>query len=247
MISKKKFSYLALWGKNDIDFYKNQLGMPINKLIITGNPRFESFYNNKLDVLNEIRDMFSNRIYKFNPNRFTILVATNIFDKVSNEKFITTIVNSLKELNLLDNLIIKLHPSETGIEYKEILKSLNVNPIIVRDYNVIELIKSSNLLISCVSSIILEAMIMGTPVILSDFANLDFMYTSPYGFTNKLFVRGAETSQSLIEHIRELTQNEEKWSEYSKKLRESSKLFSFYDKNEPPIKKIVNLILKNLN
>lgn len=198
VICKKKISYLALWGKKDIDFYKNQLGTSMDQLIVTGNPRFENFYNKKLNILEEVRDMFSNRIYKFNPNKFTILLATNLFDKVSNEKFITTIVNSLKELNLLDNLIIKLHPEENGIEYKAILKNLNINPIIVRDYNVLELINSSSLLISCISSIILEAMIIGTPVILTEFINLDFIYARPYGFTNEHFVRVAKTSQSLI-------------------------------------------------
>jgi len=244
---KKHLSYLALWGEKDIEFYKNQLGMVSEKLIITGNPAFESFYTKTLKEINEVNDMFSNRIYKFNIDEFNILLATNTYDLASNKELLTTTVNSLKKLNLIENLIVKLHPSETGLNYKPIFKSLKVNPIMVRDYNILELIKSSDLLISCISSITLETMIIGTPVIQADFVNLDFMFIQPYAFTNDRFIRVANTSKSLTEHIKELSQSKENFIEYSNKLKESSKLFSSYVENEPPTKKIINLILKIIN
>jgi CDP-glycerol glycerophosphotransferase (TagB/SpsB family) len=246
VVCKKDFSYLIMWGEYDINYYLN-LGMDRNKLIITGNPRFEHFYKNEIDKLKGVKDMFSNRIYQFNSKSKTILLATSPYDDASKEKLIKTVINSLKKINLLDNLIIKLHPAESGLIQKHIVKNLKVNPIIIRDYNLLELIKSCDIVISSISSLILETMIIGTPIILADFINLGFMYIQTYAFTDEKFIKVAVTEDSLTKTIKELIENEDKFLEYSKKIKESSKLFSFYDENDPPIKKIINLILKNIN
>ncbi|MFX0175372.1 MAG: hypothetical protein ACFE85_03970 [Candidatus Hodarchaeota archaeon] len=245
--NKKPFSFLALWGEKDIEFYKNHFQMPDKKLILTGNPGFEHFYRKTFKALKEVKDIFSNRVYKFEPGKNTILLATNVFDKASKEKLLITVLNSLKELNLIDNLIIKLHPDEDGKDYKNILNRLNVNPLIVRDYDVLRLIKSSNILISCISSIILEAMIIGTPIILAEFVNLDFLYIIPYGFTNKEFIKVSENHKSLTETIKNLLYNQEIYLQYAKQIQEKSSLFSYYNKNEPPTEKIINLIRKKIN
>ena len=82
--------------------------------------------------------MFNQRTYKFEPERFTILLTTNTIDDISNEKLINTVINSLKELNLIDNLIIKLHPGENGILHRKVLNKLNSFPIIIQDCKIVE-------------------------------------------------------------------------------------------------------------
>ena len=190
--------------------------------------------------------MFSNRIYKFNPNRKTIILATTRFDDASVEKLIQTVVKTLKKLNLIDNLIIKIHPADSGYLHKSIIDKLDVNPFIIRDDNLLKLMKSCDVLITCYSSIALEAMIIGTPVIEARFVNLGFTFIEPYAFFSKEFVKVAESQESLMRIIKELMTNEETLLEYSKELQEKSKLFSFYDENDPPTDKIIKLILKTI-
>ncbi len=245
VICKKEFTYLALWGERDIEYYLN-LGMEKSKLKITGNPRFEYFYKDEVKGLTEVKDMFSDRVYTFEPNKKTIILATSPYDIATKKKLIEIVVNALKKLDLIDNLIIKLHPAESGLLHKQVANSLNVNPIIVRDYNILDLIKSSHLLISVISSIILESMMMGIPVILAEFVNLGFMYIQPYNFTNKENIKVAENQETLISIIKDLFENREKFLEYSKNIQQKARLFSYYDKNEPPTERIVNLILNNI-
>ncbi|MFX1385283.1 MAG: hypothetical protein ACFFBP_22945, partial [Promethearchaeota archaeon] len=127
-------SYITVSGENEKEYYIRR-GEPSNKVIITGRMAYESFYNRDIRQLYEIIDMFDKRKYKFEPNKFTILLTTNPVENVTNEKIITCVVNSLKKLNLIDNLILKIHPKEDGIFHRKVFQKLNVNPIIVRDYN----------------------------------------------------------------------------------------------------------------
>jgi len=242
VVSKKDFTYLTLWGEYDTNYYLN-LGMEKKNLVVTGNPRFESFFNSKIKKLKEIKDMFSDKVYKFNTNKKTIILATSPFDRASIEKLIKVVVNTLRDLNLIENLIIKIHPRDTGLLHKEITSRLNVNPVIVRDYNILELTNSCDILISCQSSVILETMIIGKPIILAEFVNLGFMYIEPYAFTSKDFVKVAENEETLKIFLMKLIENQAEFLNYSEDLKEKSKIFSFYDKKEPPTQKIINLIL----
>lgn len=246
VICKKDFKFLALWGSNDINYYLD-LGMLKDKLVITGSPKFENFYKEEIMGLSEVKDMFSNRIFKFTPGKKSIMLATTRFDDASIEKLIQTVVLSLKELNLIDNLIIKIHPADSGNLHKRIINKLDVKPFIIRDDSLLDLMKSCSLLITCYSSIALEAMMIGTPVIEVKFVNLAFTFIDPYIFTQKDFIKNAENLDSLTLIIKDLFKNEESLKNYSKQMRENSKLFSFYDEKEPPTERIIKLILKEIN
>jgi UDP-N-acetylglucosamine:LPS N-acetylglucosamine transferase len=240
VVTKREFSYITVAGKYDIDFYLKR-GTPRKDIFITGAPRYEKFYNTKVRELKTVRDMFNNRKFKID-SKSTILLTTSPYDPTSIEKIITSVVSSLKELNLVDNLIIKLHPAEDGIHHKNILKKMNVNVIIVKNYALVELIKSSSLLISAVSTTILEAMIIGTPAILLEFINLGFKYIHINPFNQEKFVKAAKTQNELTFLIDQLIKNPPLRIEYSSELKRNSELFSFYDEKLPPTEKIVNLI-----
>jgi len=171
-------------------------------------------------------------------------LTTNPIDDKSNEKIINSVIKSLMELNLVNNLIIKLHPSESGNLHKKITQKLNVNPVIVKDYNILELIKSSDLLISQKSTTLLEAMIIGTPMILLDFINKGFEESSKYEFLNEKFINTVKNQDSLTQEIKKIIEYKNKKEILSEKYIKYSKHFSFYDTGEPPTEKIVNFILK---
>lgn len=200
-------------------------------------------YEGKIKELESIKDMFDGKSFNYRKNNITILLTTNPIDDKSNEKIISSVIKSLIELNLVDNLIIKLHPSESGNLHKKITQNLNINPVIVKDYNILELIKSSDLLISQKSTTLLEAMIIGTPMILIDFINKSFKETSKYEFLDEKFIITVKNQKLLTQEIKNVVFDKKLTNKYSTKLKEYAVKFSFYDSEEPPTQKIGNFIL----
>ncbi len=246
IVTLSDFDYIMVPGQKGKDFLI-QKGEPREKLFITGRSRYEDFYEGRVNTLHEIRDMYNNRIYKFSQDKFSILLTTNPVGYQSNEKIITSVVNSLKELNLLENLIIKLHPRENGIHHRIILKKLNVNPIIVQDYHILELIKSCDLLLSRTSTTILESMIIGTPVILLDNVNFELFFTGKYLFLKEEDLIKVEYDTQLTSFLRDLIENKRYYKDYSSKLKDSAKNYSYYNKQNSTsqiIIKLVNKIIK---
>jgi UDP-N-acetylglucosamine 2-epimerase len=244
--SKREFTYITVTGEYDIDSYLKR-GTLMEDIIITGAPRYEKFHKAEIDKLKQVEDHFDKRKYEFGNNKNTILLTTSPFDQVSIKRIINSVIYSIKELNFLNQFIIKIHPSEDGILHKNTLQKLNVKVPILRDYNILELIKSSKLLISSVSTTILEAMIIGTPVIMIDFVNLGFDYIHINPFNQEKFIEVAKTQDQLTEKINRIILDKNFAENYSKKLQNSSSMFSFYDDKESPTQKIVNLILNVTN
>jgi len=227
--------------------YLIERGEPEENVHITGRARYDYFYKKDFNQLTEINDMFNNQKYKFEPNKFTILFTTNPIGNKAIEKQVTSVINAIKNLNLIDNLVIKLHPRENGLIYKKILTQLNVKPIIVRDYNIFDLILSSKILLSAISTTILEAMIIGTPVILLDFVNLDISYTGTYLFGQEKYVITVKNQKMLSEELQELLNNNNHYTEYRNRLKENAKKFSFFNEKTSNSKIIHDLILKTIN
>ncbi|MHA2338407.1 MAG: hypothetical protein ACXACX_13960, partial [Candidatus Hodarchaeales archaeon] len=245
MVTMNDIKYFALGGPFDKDYYIKK-GIDGRNISITGVPRYEYFYKKKLTKLSEFRDMVDGRIYKLGENKMTILLTTNPIDDISNEKIITTVAKSLKDLKLENNFIIKLHPRENGLIHRRICKNLGINPIIIKDYQILDVINSCNILVSQKSTTILESMIVGTPIIGLDLVNKNFRETSKYLFLDEKYINIAYDQDSLTDLIRELITNKSKINKYIQILKENAKMFVFYDKNNPPIKKIVALI-RNLD
>ena len=243
LISISDIEYYALGGISDKNYYIKR-GISEKNIITTGIPRYQNLYEGKIKGIESIKDMFNGKRYIFRKNNFTILLTTNPIDDKSNEKIINSVIKSLTELNLIDNLVIKLHPSESGSLHKKIVQKLNVNPIIVKDYNILELINCSDLLISQKSTTLLEAMIIGTPMILLNFINKGFEESSKYEFLNENFIITVKKQDLLTQEIKKIIEYKNKKENLSQKYIEYSKNFSFYDTGEPPTEKIVNFILK---
>ncbi len=241
MVTKNDIKYFALGGNYDKEYYI-QKGVDSENIEITGVPRYEYFYKNEFIKLSEVRDMFDGRKHNFTQHKLTVLLTTNPIDDESNEKIIKTVLKSLKQLKIENQLIIKLHPRENGLIHRKICRELKLSPIIIKNYQILNVIKSCDILISQKSTTILEAMIVGTPVICLDVVNKSFRETSKYLFLDEKYVYMAYNQDELTEHIRNLITNKERLKDYIKKLKTNAEKFIFYDINNPPIKKISELI-----
>ena len=226
-------------------FFLNKIDQN-TKIIVTGRPRYEFLYKKDVKKLDEVKDMFDNRIYKFSPDKITILLTTSPYDDKSNELVIETLIKALKELNLINNLIIKLHPRENGVLHRQIMRKHKVEPIIVQNYEIFEVIKSSDILVSMSSTTILEAMIIGIPSIILDFINLDFKFTGKYLFIDEESLIIAKDYESLVQNINKLVKSKQDLYQYSLDYKKISQKYSYFDRNNPPTEKIVKLIL-NIN
>ncbi len=235
----------AASGQKEKDYYI-ELGVPTSKIQVTGRPRYEHFYKSKIEPFDFVEDMFTNRKYVFSQNDFTILLTTNPVSDSSNEKIISVIVKSLKKLNLIKNLIIKLHPREDGLIHKKVLKKLNVNPIIIKDYDILRLIKSCDLLLSRKSTTILEAFIIGIPVVVLDYINIDYIHTSKYLFLEEKDLITIQNKNDLPDVVEKLVNNKEFYQKYLNKITLLSEKYSYYNKTDTATEIIYRFIQRFL-
>ena len=241
VITRRDFTYLMVPGENDKK-YLVETGENSNKIIVTGRPRYEKFNKKAIQRLEYVKDMIDGRLFKFEPDKFTILFTTSPIDYKSRKILLEGVINSIKELNLINNLIIKLHPREDGIWYKQELEALNVNPIIVKYYDILELISSSDLLISRVSTTILEALMIGTPIILLDFINSKFYLSGTYIFTKDKNLISVKFQNKLKDKINELFRNKDFYNNYKEIIKKLANDYIYNDKDRSSLDIIVNLI-----
>ncbi|MFW9829665.1 MAG: UDP-N-acetylglucosamine 2-epimerase [Candidatus Thorarchaeota archaeon] len=241
IITKTDVSFMTVWGEADKKYFINK-GEKEDKIKVVGTPRYNKLYKGKVKQLTKITDMFNKQRYKFNSKKQTILLTTNPISDNSNEKILKSVISCLKELNMVNNLVIKLHPAENGKIHKKVIEDLSVKPIIVKDYDILELIKSCDLLISRLSTTILEAMVIGTPVILLDNINLDFYFTGKYSFIDEEKLITARNEHELIENIKLITHDKNFAQRYKDDLKNIAENYNYYDLKESPTTKIIKLI-----
>ncbi len=239
-ITKKEFKYAFVPGEKDREYFLNK-GISENRIFVTGRPRYNRLYNGTINRLNDVKDIFNNKVYKFKEHKYTILFATNPVDFKTNKKLINSVLRSFQELNMIENLIIKLHPREKGLFHKALLEKMNVNPIIVRDVDILDLIKSCDLLISRRSTTILEAITLRTPAIVLDFVNTDLRFSDTLLFEREKSLLIVKSQDELIEKLIMLFNDKNSLKKYSEDLEILSKKYS-PKTHVNPIKKTVKLI-----
>ncbi|MFX0025163.1 MAG: UDP-N-acetylglucosamine 2-epimerase [Candidatus Hermodarchaeota archaeon] len=241
MIFTYDFSVLAVPGEREKEFLISK-GVDSNKIVVIGRPRYEDFYKGRLKNLKEVPDMFTGKAYKFEKDKITVLLASSPVGRYSKQKKIISVVNALNNLGLLNNLLIKLHPREDGIIVKHILKKLNVESTIIRDYNILDLINSSDIILSRNSTAVLEAMILGKPVILLEFINYNFEFSGKYLFKDDNYLINISDEKLLKDSIYKLFHDKEYYNEYSEGLKNLSKGYNSFDNKESAAEKAANLI-----
>lgn len=140
-----------------------QSGIPEEKIIITGNPRFDTLF--KRNRFEDRTKIFTK--YKLNPNKKLIVYTTQPIKE--RDKLLNAIFNALKKLPEIQ-LIVKPHPSESTLLYNQMMdmEKLN-NAIIVEDIEIYELLNAADCVLTSFSATGLEAMMLDKPVISINF------------------------------------------------------------------------------
>ncbi|KZN95210.1 MAG: hypothetical protein C6W54_12420 [Bacillaceae bacterium] len=145
--------YFIAWG----NLSKNILttwGVSENKIITLGNPRYDIFFKK----LEKIRKMEINEY---------MTIALSGWNMEESKYFLKLIYNWSKTLNKHVKFCIKPHPSEPNLEELRTFIERNLKGFMLIDKNidVLTLIKSSLCLISSQSTVCIEAISLGCPVI----------------------------------------------------------------------------------
>ena len=129
-----------------------------DQLIVTGCPKFDDIFESKnIDIDN---------VYKkigLDSNKDTILFAAQPDDESKNAAKI--LCNSLKHFPE-KQLIMKLHPRETNMKYYEqICSNIDDRSFVNRTHDLYELLCATDLVVTTVSTVGLESMMFGKPLI----------------------------------------------------------------------------------
>jgi len=166
----------AVWGNRNWKAYK-EFGLDLNKLVITGCPRFDQYvYISRNPDFKEKIKLSVYKDFKIDKDKKLIVLTTTQNDVYKNiytadathleiEKIfeiVFSVVNVMPNIHL----IAKLHPADQFDKIPfQIKNNLKVNNIsITKDYNIINLIVACDSLISYYSTTIIEAMILFKPV-----------------------------------------------------------------------------------
>jgi len=148
---------VVVWGQATKDRLI-KWGNPKSQIFITGNPEYDKIINLKTDS-------------KENKEK-AIVFATQMVDYYSsmnidtNEEIINVLYAAIKKIPNT-KFIIKVHPGENIKKYKALIKSKNYKNIeIIKKTDLFVLLKKCSILITHISTVALEAMILDKPVII---------------------------------------------------------------------------------
>jgi predicted glycosyltransferase len=158
-----KVAVMSPYAKNVF----TKLGFNANNLIITGQPRFDELFNPKFTRYEVCKKI------NLSPDKDIALLAAPIFAGLENgdEKRKIFIEAVAGEFNSFENtsLVIKVHPGldEKTRTYKKILRGIKCdNALVVKDFDVPSLVNACTLFLSHYSTMAMEALILGKPVII---------------------------------------------------------------------------------
>jgi len=142
---------LLVWGdrfKKDLEKYNKH-----KDIIVTGKLSDDNF--TKEAILKK---------YNLNPNKRIVTLATNF---LADRPLILETMKAVKNISNTQ-LIIKLHPMENGKLPQKLANLVNIEPLIIRDVNLDEIMSISDLVIVSLSTVGLDALKYKKPLIVVD-------------------------------------------------------------------------------
>lgn len=145
------------------DFSSNQLiecGVLRDKIEITGQPRFDGLHklkknHNKKTMIEKLGLAGDKKI---------VVLATQPVNECENRALLCCVYNTIKEFPDIQ-LIVKPHPVELTDLHENLAKITSINNCIICHDNIHELLNVCDALITIHSTVALEAMLFGKPVI----------------------------------------------------------------------------------
>jgi len=191
-----------------------QQGVVPEKLIVTGNPRFDLILH---EMKKETSSLIKNQLSNGN-KVITIISEARIEQHLwSLHQHIYWIKTALEAIYSVSNAtpIIKLHPQEDKDYHENLLKELGYSKVklIKNEISLYDVIKASDVCIALYSTAIVEAMCFGKPIILlSLFNEPDSM-----GFIEKNVVYHATSKEELIKTVSCIIKDEIDFEELKKR------------------------------
>ena len=172
----------AVFGKKFKDLLIKNGNYRQDQIAITGQPRTDIFYENK----NKYSKKSLCRKFGVDHKKKLVVFASQPFEDSSEPR--TALIEIVKSLRNIKNveLVVKLHVDDDSSFYNEILSHLKYKAIVTKDTDLYSLLFCSDLVVSISSTVILEASVMGKPVIqLNLIENYDFFGD----MKNKAFIK----------------------------------------------------------
>ncbi len=142
------------------------MGYPPESVFIVGQPRLDPILNRSFDnqsVLSKL-DVIADR-------SVAVLATSPLYlfwSREDRKTFLRTVVRAIEHFPE-EQLVIKLHPDERIEDYQRMLRESGCdNVTLVRDVDLYELLHACNLLMTTHSTVAVEAMLFGKPVICID-------------------------------------------------------------------------------
>jgi hypothetical protein len=230
---------IAVLSQFEKEVYSS-LGVPPEKIFITGQPRFDLIWEEKSSPKEQTLPKLG-----IAQNQGVIVLATeplvelHVWTKQQREQLVRAVANALEELPD-KQLVIKLHPDESIETYGEILSTIGKDKAIVcRDVDIYELLHACELLLVGDSTVGLEAMLFDKPVI-----NLNFTGSpSVMGYAESGAALGAYKEEDLAPAIQKALHD----LQVRKELEQNRKRFiskHVYQRDGQASKRVAELIIQ---
>jgi len=235
--NENKNDYLFLWGKYFKRYYKGKT--TYNNIYITGNPVFDKYFTNY-----KKRNSGFHRVLGIPSDKKVITVCTQDIDAMFGHDAFTNLIKIYKS-TIVNNkglfFVIKLHPREDIEKYNKAFKDLNEsNYKIIKDINLYNLYKITDVQVSVSSYSSFEAVVLGIPIILVNPNNKFKLFDY---FNNEIELR-ASMPEELSKHIRRCFTKEYKDSFKIKREKYLESRLGFLDgrSGERVVEKIEEII-----
>lgn len=239
----KRFTFpqkFAVYGECTKEVLVKEIGYPFEeRIVITGQPKY--------DVLAKAGEIFDRERFcadwDINPDKKIVLIGSQTFHIAGNKDiFFRTIFHALKEDPQIQ-MVIKPHPTEQEEWHKELKKEMDVNAVLLpRKANTIEALYACDALMTFYSTIALEAMMLGKPVITVNLTNQPDPV--PYAQSGAAF--GVYKTEDIAPAVREVLEN----PETRKQLeigRQEYLYKQFYKLDGQATRRVVELVYKMID
>ena len=220
-------------------------GVNSNKILVRGSPKYDSIMKKTIKPLRQITDHFTGKTHIISTKKFKILLATNYFMNEANRILLTTVVNALIKLNDIQ-FIIKLHPLQDGKFIKDVLKELNFNAIILKDIDILEIIKNVDVFLTEESSVILDSMALLTPVICLDLVNRSIYFSGKHVYNDEKYIIIVHNELQLYQKLNELLSTPKILEDYKNSIKNNLKLILYHEKDYSSCQTIISDLKKFL-
>ena len=158
----------AIWGELTKKWFVEK-GCSPSKLVITGCPRFDEYVKKNPKTIHRV----GARKLQLMRKKKTIMIAAGPLQTSGHRLLVEPLISSLNQLNDIQ-LVIKLHPLDQNPDlYYPVIRNMksSVPVSIVRDFDLHSLLRLCDVVVTESSTVGLEAMILGKPVISINFSD----------------------------------------------------------------------------